>query len=361
MLCHDLGPEDAHRIAQRIVTHLSEPIRVGEHTCQIGASIGLNSCVNPDQHELDQIIIDADRALYEAKNSGRGQYRAFDHSMRARYDKINALGTYIIDAIEADEFLPYFQPKVSLDGQQLWGVEALARWQHPKLGTLSAGHFLAAAQQANLVSRLDDSIMRKAFRAVAHWEANGLFIPHVSINVTSARLSDPGFVELLLTAAAQAGILPSRVGLEVLETVLIEETSKQLITNIERLSKLGFIVELDDFGTGHASISNLRRIPVDVVKIDRSLINGIDADPGLRRITGSIVELLNSLEIAPLAEGVESGAELAVLEELNCAIVQGYHLARPMSFDDLMAWAKARQASNGEEPPSSDRDAAHTT
>ena len=344
VLADDLVIEDASQVAQRIVANLAEPFRVDGHTCQIGASVGMNTCINPDQHDLDQIIIDADRALYEAKTAGRGQFKTFDHSLRSRYDRMNALGSEIIDAIEDDQFLPFFQPKVEIGSGDVWGVEALARWQHPKLGTLSAGHFLSAAQQTNLILRLDDTIMRKAFDAVAAWQAAGLWIPHVSINVTSARLSDPGFIELLLSAAAQAGILPSRVGLEILETVLIEDTSKQLITNIERLSELGFIVELDDFGTGHASISNLRRIPVDVVKIDRSLISGIDADAGLKGMTGSIVELLNSLDITPLAEGVESAAEVEILEELNCAIVQGYHIARPMPFDDVMAWAKAHQA-----------------
>ena len=344
VLADDVATEAASQVAQRIVANLSEPLRVAGHTCQIGASVGLNTCINPNQHDLDQIIIDADRALYEAKTAGRGQYKTFDHSMRSRYDRINALGAEIIDAIEADQFAPFFQPKVKIETGDLWGVEALARWQHPKFGTLSAGHFLSAAQQTNPISRLDDTIMCKAFRAVTAWESQGLRVPHVSINVTSARLSDPGFIELLLASAAQAGILPSRVGLEILETVLIEDTSKQLITNIEKLSELGFIIELDDFGTGHASISNLRRIPVDVVKIDRSLISGIAADSGLRGITGSVVELLNSLGIKPLAEGVESAAEVAILKELKCDIVQGYHIARPMPFDDLIAWAKPQEA-----------------
>ena len=339
-LCDEMNIEDVRMIARRIVARLSEPFDVKGNICHIGASVGLSTCSDPDRDDIEQIIIDADRALYEAKNAGRGQLKTFDHRMRSRYDRINALGKEMIDAIEADQFVPFFQPKVSIKSGLIWGVEALARWNHPKLGTLSAGHFLSAAQQANLLARLDEIIMRKAFLALSAWQAEGVWIPHVSINVTAARLGDPGFVELLLTAAAQAGILPTRVGLEVLETVLIEDTSEQLITNIKKMSELGFIIELDDFGTGHASISNLRRVPVDVVKIDRSLVSGIDTDVGLCRITGSIVELLNNLNIQSLAEGVETAAELAALKALNCSIVQGYHIARPMSLTEITAWAQ---------------------
>ncbi len=342
-LFDDATIEDAHTIAQRIVTRLSEPFSIDGYTCQIGASVGLNACLVSDECDLEQIIIDADRALYEAKNAGRGQFRTFDHRMRSRYDEINALGKEMIDAIEADQFDAFFQPKVSLGSGEIWGVEALARWHHPKLGTLSAGHFLGAAEQNNLVSRLDEIVTRKALLALAGWDAKGLKIPHVSINITAARLGDPKFVEMLLATTAKASVLPSRVGLEVLETVLIEGTSEQLISTIERMSELGFTIELDDFGTGHASISNLRRIPVDVVKIDRTLVRDIDKDDELRRITGSVVDLINNLGIIPLAEGVETAEELTTLSDLNCAVVQGYYLAKPMSYSELLKWATSRE------------------
>ena len=343
VLSDDLGLDGSELVAERIVARLSEPFSVDGYTCQIGASVGLNAGTILDLDNLDQLIIDADRALYEAKNSGRGQLRTFDHRMRSRYDELSALGIEMVDAIEADQFTAYYQPKVSVEHGKLWGVEALARWHHPKLGTLSAGQFLNAAERGNLVSRIDEIVMHKAFDAVAAWESDGLFVPYVSINVTAAKLGDPRFVEMLLSATARAGILPSRVGLEVLETVLIEDSSQQLISTIERMSELGFKIELDDFGTGHASISNLRRIPVDVVKIDRSLVQGIDTDDGLRRITASVVELLNNLDITPLAEGVETAPELSTLAQLNCAVVQGYHLAKPLPAEQLRRWAMTKK------------------
>ena len=150
------------------MTNLSEPFRVAGHTCQIGASVGLNTCINPNQRDLDQIIIDADRALYEAKTAGRGQFRTFDHSLRSRYDRISALGSEIIDAIEADQFTPFFQPKVKIDSGHIWGVEALARWQHPKLGNVPPIRFIPVAEVSGLIKHLT----RWATRTSC-WETTG--------------------------------------------------------------------------------------------------------------------------------------------------------------------------------------------
>lgn len=336
----DRCPEryQVEQMCHRIIDRLSIPIPYEDRCCKIGASIGVAYCEDAAEYDADRLLVDADLALYESKRAGRGRVRFFVGAMREQHDAINQLAAEIDDAIAADAFEPFFQPQINAITGRLEGFEALARWRHPVRGILSPHHFLYVASQANLLPRIDDLIVSKAFEAAARWRANGHDVPKVSINVTAARLGDPNFIDLLIDAAFHAGLAPECVGIEILESVLLDDESDQIVQNIKALAAMGFRLELDDFGTGHASISNLRKVPVSVVKIDRSLISGVDHDTELSKIAGAIIQLAHNLDVTPLAEGVETADEIRTLIDLGCASFQGYCIARPMPEDQVEGW-----------------------
>ncbi|MGF1622369.1 MAG: putative bifunctional diguanylate cyclase/phosphodiesterase [Rhodomicrobiaceae bacterium] len=336
----DRCPErhEVEQMCHRIIDRLSIPIPFEDRYCKIGASIGVAYCDDVPEYDADRLLVNADLALYESKRAGRGRVRFFVGAMREQHDAVNQLAAEIDNAIEADAFEPYFQPQINAITGRLEGFEALARWRHPTRGILSPQYFLYVASQANLLPRIDDIIVAKAFRTAARWRAKGHDVPKISINVTAARLGDPNFIETLIDAAFYADLAPECIGIEILESVLLDDDSEQIIQNIKRLDVMGFRLELDDFGTGHASISNLRKVPVSLVKIDRSLISGVDHDTELSKIAGAIIQLAHNLDVTPLAEGVETAGEIRTLVDLGCAHFQGYCIARPMPEDQVEGW-----------------------
>ena len=336
----DRCPErhEVDQMCHRIIDRLSIPIMFEDRCCKIGASIGVAYCDDDPDYDADRLLIDADLALHVSKRAGRGRVRFFVKAMREEHDALNQLAAEIDNAIETDAFEPFFQPQINAITGRLEGFEALARWRHPARGILGPQHFLFVASQANLLPRIDDLIVSKAFQAAARWRAKGHDVPKISINVTAARLGDPNFMETLIDAAFHANLAPACIGIEILESVLLDDESVQIVENIRQLAAMGFRLELDDFGTGHASISNLRRVPVSLIKIDRSLISGVDQDTELSKIAGTIIQLARNLDVTPLAEGVETAGEIRTLVDLGCISFQGYYIARPMPEDQVEGW-----------------------
>ena len=340
VVCHHVRDEDGiAACAQRIVDRMADPIEYGEEYCQIGASIGIaiTSAHNISEH----VLMDADIALYEAKKKGRGRYEFFFPSFRDRYSTMQRRINQVRDAVKLNAFEPYYQPQISLKSGEIVGMEALARWNDREYGIRLPEYFLPAIEEARLSEALDDMMMRKILRNIRVWKDDGLDIPQVSLNLSEARLRQDNLVDILQWSLDDEGLTHDCIGLEVLEKVVAGTGSEDVIKNINRLSHAGFKITLDDFGTGNAPIAGLRNIALDTIKIDPSFSCGLEQDPELQTITSAMISLIKNLKMVPICEGVETKAQLEVLESFGVDIVQGYVFAKPMAADFVPIWMQA--------------------
>lgn len=329
--------EDIANMAQRIVDRMQEPIPYSDEFCQIGASIGIATC--PAGAPANDLVLDADIALYEAKERGRGCYAFFSPTYRERYSNLQAQVFAVRDAIQLNAFEPYFQPIMKAETGEIVGFEALPRWLHIEKGILGPENFMSAIVEAHLIEELDSMIFRKSIRAIKYWEEeHGAVLPRVSINMSSSGLVDQNAVDRIIDAAKAADLDPARLGLEVLENELEGDQLDIVVQNVQALSAAGFHISLDDFGTGRASIAGLRNLAVNRIKIDRSFVQNIHGDPDLRTITGAMISLVNSLEIEALADGVECEAERSMLLALGADLFQGPLISKPMDARTVPLW-----------------------
>ncbi|MFK8036636.1 MAG: putative bifunctional diguanylate cyclase/phosphodiesterase [Hyphomicrobiales bacterium] len=329
--------------AKQLICDVSAPFEFNGKKTNIGASIGISYGSKSDGIPLDRYLINADLALYSAKNGGRGTCRFFTPNLRTQYEEKESLQSQIREGLEADQFEPFFQPQVDGRSGKLVGLESLARWHHPSRGILTPFHFLEAADEDGLLEQLDRHLMQKTFAFTRKWLDDGLKIPQISVNLTAARLKEVSLVDSMVTAASEFNLDPSMIGVEILESAMIDVDSRHMIDNIKSLTKAGFKVELDDFGTGHASISNLRNFKVDRIKIDKSFVRDVHLYPELSKITAAMIGLAHSLRVDALAEGVETPEERLVLNALGCDHIQGYGVSRPISGADLPNWVTMSQ------------------
>lgn len=333
------------KFAERLISEVFTPFSYLGKEQPIHGSIGIASGQKSEGLTFDRYMNNADLALYAAKTDGPGKCRFFASDLRTKLDEFEELQRQIREGLKADEFEPFFQPQVEGRSGKLVGIEALARWHHPSRGVLTPFHFLGAAQEGGLLDDMDHRLMEQTFTAMRDWLQNGLEIPQISINLTASRLLNINLVDTLIYAADKADLDPARVGLEILESVMIDNQSPRMIENIRRLSDAGFKVELDDFGTGHASISNLKNFKVDRIKIDRSFVKDIHLYSDLAKITSAMIGLAHSLRVDALAEGVETPEERLVLNALGCDHIQGFGVAHPMPRQKIPDWIKKTQQS----------------
>ena len=337
------------RFAQELVSKLSEPVIFRDRVCDFSASIGIAFHGGGCDHKTESALTGADIALNAAKQAGRGVCRVFEDEMRRDTIRQISMGQEIRIGLKAGQFEPFFQPQVDTIAGKIIGFEALIRWRHPENGLVPAGVFLPAAEGSGLMDEIDEVVMDRSCYAVSRLKAWGAQNPCVSINMSMSQLRDPAILKRLMRYVETHGILPSNLRIELLESTLLDERSSVIIDNVHRLIAHGFSVELDDFGTGHAAIATLRKFAVGRIKIDRSLVEGIDTDPELRVITGAIINLADRLGVSALAEGVETAQEQRALQELGCGDAQGYLHARPMPLSDLRAWITAYQLARSAE------------
>ena len=242
---------------------------------------------------------------------------------------------------------PWFQPQVCITTGALRGFEALVRWVDPEAGIRSPAEFLPSAKASGMLEELDIAIQSQAFNAIRLFEDHGLPPVEIGVNLTSEQLAAPDMVETFTSIVARSGLPIARVAVEVLETTMLDEVDAEpLKKNLAALSGHGFSIQLDDFGTGHASLSSLRDVAVDRVKIDRSFIANVHSSEKLQKLTRTLIALARTLEIEVLAEGVETEEELAWLKTEGCQVVQGFLIAKPMPADMALRWALERQASH---------------
>ena len=320
----------AEHMANSLLEAVLEPVIFGKKRCYYGASFGIAS--GNRGSDPSELLSNADAALYKAKESGRGTVEVFSNEMRLAKIRDRALADRFGQALQNGEIIPYFQTQHFADGWEIAGVEVLARWDHPTEGILSPQVFLPIAQQLGMEADLDRVIFETAVRAVEELRDRGLAVPRVAFNVSAPRLLAPDF----LTTVSQA-IPEGRDGyvFEILESISCEDAGDALLFVIDALRDLGFQIDVDDFGSGHASINGVLEIEPDALKIDRNIVLPLGDSERAERMVASVLEMARSLDVDVIAEGVDRLRKAELLRDMGCDILQGFFFSRPMSATSL--------------------------
>lgn len=329
---------EADTLCERFRSEICKDIIFEGQTCRVGASFGVASALD-DLVDNKNLLVGADAALYVSKEKGRNTTTLYTAEVHANVISKRRYATEIERAIKRQEFEPYFQPQMNAMTRQVVGIEALVRWNHPKQGVLAPGAFMPLAEQLSLVPEIDEIVYTKGLEVVRNLNANGYLIPKVSFNVGAKQLENP----LLHTIRKRIDTGPTRVAFEILESVLVEEQSSVFAFQIDHLRDLGFGIEVDDFGSGHASIVGLLQLRPDVMKLDQRLVMPIDRDPKAIVTVRALVEIGRSQGIKITAEGVETEQHAKILADLGVDTLQGYLFARPLPVDALRSFLRDQQ------------------
>lgn len=309
--------------------------------CQLGREV---SRASNTPSQTDPVISCAHVALEAALAVAPSAIRAYAREMKGKHPLMIQSSKTVVDALENGEIIPWFQPQISTDTGQITGFECLARWIVPQHGAIAPAEFLAQLEEANKLGRLMEVILYHALTAMKAWDQAGLDIQHVGVNFSSAELSDPNLIEQVSWELDRFELSPDRLAVEILETVVAQGPDDVITRNIRGLADLGCRIDLDDFGTGHASLASIRRFGVGRIKIDRSFVMKADRDPEQQRMIRAILTMAERLDLETLAEGVETVGEHALLAQLGCTHVQGFGIGRPMPFDQTHDWIQAHNA-----------------
>jgi diguanylate cyclase (GGDEF)-like protein len=320
--------EDAALCAKKILAAFALPYPIDQHNLHIGVSIGI-SIYPDDGRDADSLISSADTAMYHAKESGRENFKFFEQEMNDRAVQRQSIEASLRLAIERQEFVLHYQPKVDLRSGAIVGCEALIRWQHPELGLLSPGQFVSIAEDCGLILPIGRWVLREACRQAIAWRKAGLLPIVVAVNTSALELRSLDFLENIRTTLAETGMEPQYLELELTESVLMHDAESSNSALIA-LHALGTKLAIDDFGTGYSSLSYLRRFPIDTLKIDQSFVNHITSNKDDATIVCSVVSLGKSLNKRVIAEGVETREQYAFLLDQECDEGQGYFLGRPV-------------------------------
>ncbi|GAA6208733.1 bifunctional diguanylate cyclase/phosphodiesterase [Cognatishimia sp. WU-CL00825] len=326
------------QLATRLKSAIETAIPVEATTVDVTAGIGF--C------RSDQILSryfsdleDATRmALREARKNGASSMRAYSEKMRRRNESHKQLCQDAARALQLGEIRAWFQPQISTDTGKITGFESLARWEHPQKGIVAPGEFLDTLAETGQLEKLADFMLKSALQAQSQWQSQGFEVPHVGVNFSGDELRNPNLVDKIHWELDRYKLSPDRVAIEVLETVIAGPSEGAVSKNVNGLAKLGCYIDLDDFGTGNASINSIRRFSVSRLKIDRSFVMHVDSDPEQQRLVATIVTMAERLGLETLAEGVETAGEHNMLAQLGCNHVQGFGIARPMPFEQTIPW-----------------------
>ncbi|HWS45691.1 MAG TPA: EAL domain-containing protein [Acidimicrobiia bacterium] len=337
ILCEDLPHESAREraieIAQRLLASIERPFVVRNAETFVGISIGI-ALSSTGTETADELLRDADAAMYHAKDAGRGRAEVFDDTMRARVLARHATENALHRAIERGELRLFFQPIVSLRDARCTGAEALVRWQHPERGLVLPSEFVPLAEETGLIVPLGAWVLEQAAVQAARWQLQHDDDFVVSINLSARQVVEPDLADRVADVIARTGVRPSNLCFEITETVLMHDADA-VMRVIERMRTLGVHFAIDDFGTGYSSLGYLKRFSVDTVKIDRAFVDGIADDDGDRAIVSAVIGLAHELALYVVAEGVEREQQLTELVALGCDGAQGYFFAPPQPADDL--------------------------
>jgi len=329
ILLEDVGDcGDAIRVAERLQERLIIPFVVEQQEVVIAASIGIAFCSTSYTNSED-LIRDAEIAMYRAKQEGKARCQVFDAEMHAVAVKRLQIETDLRRALEVGELRVHYQPIVSLQSGRIAGFEALSRWQRPE-GLLSPAHFIQIAERTGIILPMNRLLLREASVQLRAWQSEFPTDPPLtmSVNITPREFAQPDLVAQIKTILSEVGIHPSSINVEITETIAMADPQRASLV-LSELKALGVHISIDDFGTGYSSLSRLQAFPVETLKIDRSFISKIDTDPETRKIVHIIIMLAHNLGLKVVAEGAETAKQVDLLKQLHCELLQGYFFARP--------------------------------
>lgn len=332
------------QLAGRLQAALEEPVSLDGASIYLSCSVGFCMRNRAPGHSSAEWMAAANAALGEAQHNGPSGIRAYSADIHRRTKARSDLREDAAAALEGGHIQPWFQPQISTDTGKVSGFEALARWSHPVHGMIPPSTFLPALEEAGLMERLSQVMLYHALTALKAWDAAGVDVPTVGVNFATDELQNPRLVDHIKWEMERFELAPERLSVEILETVVSESPDDVITRNISGLGALGCQIDLDDFGTGHASIASVRRFKISRIKIDRSFVMKADRDPEQQKLIGAILTMAERLELETLAEGVETVGEHALLAQLGCDHVQGFGIGRPMPFDQTLDWITAHQA-----------------
>lgn len=323
----------AIHVAERILASLTKAFVLSGREFFVTASIGI--ALSPqDGNDISQLMKNADTAMYHAKERGKDNFQFYQAEMNARALERLELESDLRHALEQNQFVLHYQPQFHADDQRLTGVEALLRWQHPLRGLVQPCEFIPALEELGLVVEVGDWVLDDACRQLVAWEREGVVVPKVSVNLSARQFTDGQLGQRIAGILQSSGIAPNRLELELTESILMQDVAEAMRT-LDLLKQLGPSIAIDDFGTGYSSLNYLKQFPINVLKIDRSFVDGLPLGEQDAQIARAIIAMAHSLSLSVIAEGVENQAQLDFLREHGCDEVQGFYLGRPMPADEL--------------------------
>jgi len=331
-------PVGATTLALRIVEAISAPYHICDHQIVVGVSVGI-SVAPDDATDADQLLRNADLALYRAKNEGRGTYRFFEPGMDARMHARRQMELDLRSALANDGFELHYQPVFNLDTNTITAFEALLRWTHPERGSISPTQFIPLAEETGLIGAIGAWVLREACRQAQTWPDS----IRVAVNLSPLQFKQNDLEALVMSALAASGLAPGRLDLEITESVLLENTDTTLAT-LHQLRGLGVRISMDDFGTGFSSLSNLRSFAFDNIKIDRSFVQGLGQSEQCSAIVQAVAGLGAGLDVTTIAEGVETADQLEWVRAFGIIEVQGFFLGRPVPAAEVPSLIASMQA-----------------
>jgi len=325
----------AIQVAEQILASLARPFTLEGREFFVTASIGV--ALSPqDGAELSQLMKNADTAMYHAKEMGKNNFQFYQAEMNARALERLELESDLRRAIELNEFVLHYQPQFTGDGRRLTGAEALLRWQHPRRGLIPPAEFVPVLEELGLIAQVGDWLLAEACRQLKRWHREKVRVPKVSVNLSARQFADGQLGTRIAGILMETGIPPACLELELTESILMSDVSEAMHI-LSGLKRLGLAIAVDDFGTGYSSLNYLKQFPIDVLKIDRSFVDGLPHGEQDAMIARAIIAMAHSLNLMVIAEGVESQAQLDFLREHGCDEVQGFLFGRPMTAEQFAA------------------------
>jgi len=340
LLEHIDEPEACASLAKKIIASLCAPMVLGGHTLQVGASIGI-ACFPDDGADIVTLMKHADAAMYAAKSAGRGTYRFFQATMTEKAAQRLQLEMQLRGAVANGELEVFYQPSVSLATGVPCGVEALVRWRHPQRGLVPPDDFIPLAEETGIIHELGNWVLEEACRQSRAWQEQGLGRVRIAVNISAKQLQEGDLAERIASLTRKYAIAPADLQVELTESVIMANP-EEISGVFARLRRIGVTVAIDDFGTGYSSLAYLRRLPIDVLKIDRSFVRNADRDEADAQIVRIIVALAQALKLDVVAEGVETRSQAEFLTACGCSTAQGFLFAPPQPATATAAWWKER-------------------
>lgn len=328
--------DSATMLARRIIDSLAAPFTLDGHVVHCAASIGI-TLYPSDNTDVDQLLKNADLALYGAKNQGRNTYRYYDDRMQVEVQARKALESELRRCLEREELAVYYQPQIDLLSGHVVGAEALVRWHHPERGLVQPDSFIPLAEETGMISDLGDWVLTTACKQNKVWQTQGLPALEMAVNVSPRQFQQRNFTDSVDRILNQTGLDPQHLEIELTEGHLAEDAD-DAITVLDVLKSRGLCLSIDDFGTGYSSLSQLKQMPVDTLKIDRSFVRDMVTGPDDAAIAETIIKLGHSLKLRVIAEGVETAEQVDYLYRNKCDLAQGYYYSEPLPAAEFADW-----------------------